>query len=191
MRARAWCAADIAKQYSTLQRSCTTISPALNLTCPLRRKKRHRDSSKAHLTLRQNLLSPRTGISILVASIRPIPRQKQPLKLQLKSNLNPAYTLTVMANVPPLIMKPAMPVPLSQALSRKRARGIRSRYASFTLTNLLALYPLTNHPRFHLNPPIPSPKRPKLFLRMIWTKHLPCRPKRSAPGRGPSAVRCC
>ena len=31
-----------------------------------------------------------------------------------------------MANVSAMIMKPAMPVPLSPALSRKRARGMRS-----------------------------------------------------------------
>jgi len=47
------------------------------------------------------------------------------------------FNLTIMANVPPLIMKPAMPVPLSPALSRKRARGITSRYASFTLNHRL------------------------------------------------------
>jgi hypothetical protein len=40
---------------------------------------------------------------------------------------------TGMASVPPLIMKLAMPVPLSSILSRKRARMRTNRYASFTL----------------------------------------------------------
>ena len=42
-------------------------------------------------------------------------------------------TLTVMATVPPLLMKLAMPVSLTSILSRKRARRRSNRYASFTL----------------------------------------------------------
>jgi len=38
-----------------------------------------------------------------------------------------------MANMPPLMMKPAMPFSLSPTLSRKRARVQTNRCASFTL----------------------------------------------------------
>jgi len=38
-----------------------------------------------------------------------------------------------MANIPHLMMKPAMPVHLSPTLSRKRAREQTNRYASFAL----------------------------------------------------------
>ena len=41
-----------------------------------------------------------------------------------------------MANMPPLMMKPVMPVSLSPTLARKRARGRTNRYASFTLKAL-------------------------------------------------------
>jgi general secretion pathway protein D len=45
---------------------------------------------------------------------------------------------TGMVNMLPLMMKPAMPVSLSPALSRKRARGTGSRCASFTILLLCA-----------------------------------------------------
>jgi len=47
--------------------------------------------------------------------------------------MNKQICLTGMANMPLLMMKPAMPVSLSPALSRKRARGTKIRCASFTL----------------------------------------------------------
>ena len=54
--------------------------------------------------------------------------------------------------MPPLIMKLAMPVSSLLTLSRKRERGTRSRYASFTLTvacKLLMnfLHPMINNLR--------------------------------------------
>ncbi len=45
--------------------------------------------------------------------------------------------VTGMTNMPPLIMKPAMPVSLSPSLSRKRARGAKTRYANFSLIDAI------------------------------------------------------
>ncbi len=57
------------------------------------------------------------------------------LLLRLSGTLSDHETiiLTGMANMPHLIMKPAMPVSLSPSLSRKRARERTNRCASFTL----------------------------------------------------------